>query len=313
MISPENTRVIFAGTPEFSTGALQALLDAKYNVIAVYTQPDRPKGRGNKLTKSPVKELAEANNIPVYQPLSLRKEEAQAELQALNADVMVVVAYGLILPEAVLNAPKKGCINIHGSLLPRWRGAAPIQRAIEAGDVETGIAIMQMDKGLDTGAVWSEGKITITETMNSGELFVALKQIGSDLLIETLPTILEGKSQPIPQPEEGVTYAEKLTKEEARINWAEPAELLDRKIRAFNPAPCAHTTLNEQLFKVWVARLTNEPSTKNPGTLEVKDGLLFVNTGSNLMEIITMQVAGKKAMLASEFLKGTQLHLEELK
>lgn len=313
MISPENTRVIFAGTPEFSTGALQALLDAKYNVIAVYTQPDRPKGRGNKLTKSPVKELAEANNIPVYQPLSLRKEEAQAELQVLNADVMVVVAYGLILPEAVLNAPKKGCINIHGSLLPRWRGAAPIQRAIEAGDVETGIAIMQMDKGLDTGAVWSEGKITITETMNSGELFVALKQIGSDLLIETLPTILEGKSQPIPQPEEGVTYAEKLTKEEARINWAEPAELLDRKIRAFNPAPCAHTTLNEQLFKVWVARLTNEPSAKNPGTLEVKDGLLFVNTGSNLMEIITMQVAGKKAMLASEFLKGTQLHLEELK
>lgn len=313
MISPENTRVIFAGTPEFSTGALQALLDAKYNVIAVYTQPDRPKGRGNKLTKSPVKELAEANNIPVYQPVSLRKEAAQAELQALNADVMVVVAYGLILPEAVLNAPKKGCINIHGSLLPRWRGAAPIQRAIEAGDIETGIAIMQMDKGLDTGAVWSEGKITITETMNSGELFVALKQIGSDLLIETLPTILEGKSQPIPQPEEGVTYAEKLTKEEARINWAEPAELLDRKIRAFNPAPCAHTTLNEQLFKVWVARLTNEPSTKNPGTLEVKDGLLFVNTGSNLMEIITMQVAGKKAMLASEFLKGTQLHLEELK
>lgn len=313
MTSPENTRVIFAGTPEFSTGALQALLDAKYNVIAVYTQPDRPKGRGNKLTKSPVKELAEANNIPVYQPLSLRKEEAQVELQALNADVMVVVAYGLILPETVLNAPKKGCINIHGSLLPRWRGAAPIQRAIEAGDVETGIAIMQMDKGLDTGAVWSEGKITITETMNSGELFVALKQIGSDLLIETLPTILEGKSQPIPQPEEGITYAEKLTKEEARINWAEPAELLDRKIRAFNPAPCAHTTLNEQLFKIWIARLTNEPSTKNPGTLEVKDGLLFVNTGSNLMEIITMQVAGKKAMLASEFLKGTQLHLEELK
>ena len=313
MTTPENIRVIFAGTPEFSTGALQALLDAKYNVIAVYTQPDRPKGRGNKLTKSPVKELAEAHNIPVYQPLSLRKEDAQAELQALNADVMVVVAYGLILPEAVLNAPKFGCINIHGSLLPRWRGAAPVQRAIEAGDAETGIGIMQMDKGLDTGAVWSEGKIAITETMNSVELFAVLKKIGSDLLIETLPTILEGKSQPTPQSEEGVTYAEKLTKEEARINWAEPAELLDRKIRAFNPAPCAHTTLNDQLFKVWVAKLTDQSSTKNPGTLEVKDGLLFVNTGSNLMEIVTMQVAGKKAMLASEFLKGTQLHLEELK
>lgn len=313
MTSPENTRVIFAGTPEFSTGALQALLDAKYNVVAVYTQPDRPKGRGKKLTQSPVKELAEANHIPVYQPLSLRQEEAQAELQALNADVMVVVAYGLILPEAVLNAPKRGCINIHGSLLPRWRGAAPVQRAIEAGDTETGIGIMQMDKGLDTGAVWSEGKISITDTMNSVELFAALKEIGSELLIETLPTILAGESQPMPQPEEGITYAEKLTKEEARIDWAESAEILDRKIRAFNPAPCAHTTLNDQLFKVWVARLTDQASTKAPGTLEVQDGLLFVNTGSNLMEIVTMQVAGKKAMLASEFLKGTQLHLEELK
>lgn len=313
MTSPENTRVIFAGTPEFSTGALQALLDAKYNMVAVYTQPDRPKGRGKKLTKSPVKELAEANHIPVYQPLSLRKEEVQAELQALNADVMVVVAYGLILPEAVLNAPKRGCINIHGSLLPRWRGAAPVQRAIEAGDTETGIGIMQMDKGLDTGAVWSEGKISITDTMNSVELFAALKEIGSELLIETLPTILAGESQPMPQPEEGITYAEKLTKEEARIDWAESAEILDRKIRAFNPAPCAHTTLNDQLFKVWVARLTDQASTKAPGTLEVQDGLLFVNTGSNLMEIVTMQVAGKKAMLASEFLKGTQLHLEELK
>lgn len=313
MNSPENTRVIFAGTPDFSTGALQALLDAKYNVIAVYSQPDRPKGRGKKLAKSPVKELAEANNIPVYQPLSLRQSEAQEELKALNADVMVVVAYGLILPEVVLNAPKKGCINIHGSLLPRWRGAAPIQRAIEVGDAETGIAIMQMDKGLDTGAVWSEGRIAITDTMNSAELFVALKEIGSELLIKTLPTILEGNKQPIPQATEGVTYAEKLTKEEARLNWAESAEILDRKIRAFNPAPCAHTTFNGELFKVWTARLTQEASTQMPGTLEVKNGLLFVNTGTQLLEIVTMQVAGKKAMLAADFLKGTQLHLEELK
>lgn len=313
MNAPENIRVIFAGTPQFSTGALQALLDAKYNVVAVYTQPDRPKGRGKKLTKSPVKELAEVHNIPVYQPLSLRKEDAQAELKALNADVMVVVAYGLILPEVVLNTPKYGCINIHGSLLPRWRGAAPVQRAIESGDAETGIGIMQMDKGLDTGAVWSEAKITITENMNSGELFLALEKLGSDLLVETLPIILAGKSQPTPQSEDGVTYAEKLTKEEARLNWVEPAELLDRKIRAFNPAPCAHTTLHDQLFKVWVARLTDQPSIHKAGTLEVKDGLLFVNTGTNLMEIVTMQVAGKKAMLASEFLKGTQLHLEELK
>lgn len=313
MTTPENTKVIFAGTPEFSTHALSALLSAGYNVVAVYTQPDRPKGRGNKLAKSPVKELAELHNIPVYQPLSLRKEEAQAELKALDADVMVVVAYGLILPEAVLNAPKKGCINIHASLLPRWRGAAPVQRAIEAGDAESGIAIMQMDKGLDTGAVWSEARVTITNTMNSAELFSALEEIGSKLLIETLPTILEGQSKPTPQPEEGITYAEKLTKEEARINWEESAELIDRKVRAFNPVPSAHTTLNDQLFKVWEASIIDELSTKSPGTLEVRNGLLFVNTGTNLMEIIKMQVAGKKAMLAKDFLKGTQLHLEELK
>lgn len=313
MTTPENTKVIFAGTPEFSTHALSALLSAGYNVVAVYTQPDRPKGRGNKLAKSPVKELAELHNIPVYQPLSLRKEDAQAELKALDADVMVVVAYGLILPEAVLNAPKKGCINIHASLLPRWRGAAPVQRAIEAGDAESGIAIMQMDKGLDTGAVWSEARVTITNTMNSAELFSALEEIGSKLLIETLPTILEGQSKPTPQPEEGITYAEKLTKEEARIHWEESAELIDRKVRAFNPVPSAHTTLNDQLFKVWEASIIDELSTKSPGTLEVRNGLLFVNTGTNLMEIIKMQVAGKKAMLAKDFLKGTQLHLEELK
>lgn len=313
MTTPENTRVIFAGTPQFSTHALSALLAAGYNVVAVYTQPDRPKGRGNKLAKSPVKELAESHNIPVYQPISLRKEEAQAELKALDADVMVVVAYGLILPEAVLNAPKKGCINIHASLLPRWRGAAPVQRAIEAGDAESGIAIMQMDVGLDTGDVWSEGRVTITDTMNSVELFSALEEIGSKLLIETLPTILDGKSQPTPQVEEGITYAEKLTKEEAKINWDESAELINRKIRAFNPVPSAHTTWNDQLFKVWEARITDELSTQKPGTLEVKNGLLFVNTGTNLLEIIKMQVAGKKAMLAVDFLKGTQLHLEELK
>lgn len=313
MNTPENTRVIFAGTPQFSTSALTALLEAKYNVVAVYTQPDRPKGRGNKLAKSPVKELAEAHQIPVYQPLSLRKEDAQEELKALNADVMIVVAYGLILPETVLNAPKMGCINIHASLLPRWRGAAPVQRAIESGDKETGIAIMQMDKGLDTGAVWSEGKVTITDTMNAEELFSVLQNIGSKLLIDTLPKILEGKSQPTQQSEEGITYAEKLTKDEAKIDWNESASLIDRKIRAFNPVPSAHTMWNDQLFKIWTARLTQDASTHPSGTLEVINGLLFVNTGTNLMEIVKMQVAGKKAMLAVDFLKGTQLHLEELK
>lgn len=312
MTAPNATRVIFAGTPEFSTGTLQALIDAGYNVVAAYTQPDRPKGRGKKLAKSPVKELAESHNIPVYQPLSLRQEEAQAELAALNADVMIVVAYGLILPEAVLSTPKKGCINIHASLLPRWRGAAPIQRCIEAGDAETGIAIMQMDKGLDTGAVWREAKVAITETMTAGQLHDALKSVGANLLIETLPTILAGNAQPVAQPEAGVTYAEKLTKEEAKIIWSEPSEIIDRKVRAFNPVPSAHTSWQGQLLKIWQTRLTDQASTRAPGTLEVREGTLFVHTGSTQLEIIKLQLAGKKAMLARDFIKGTSLHLEEL-
>lgn len=313
MSAPKNTKVIFAGSPDFSTGALQALIDEQYDVIAVYTQPDRPRGRGKKLTGTPVKALAEQHNIPVYQPLSLCDEGAQQALQALNADIMVVVAYGLMLPEVVLNAPKKGCINIHASLLPRWRGAAPIQRAIEVGDKVTGIAIMQMDKGLDTGAVWSESIVTITETMTAGELHDQLMASGSELLIDTLPAILVGEQKPIKQSEDGVTYAEKLTKEEAKINWLESAEMIDRKVRAFNPVPCAYTTWNDQLFKVWLTQKTEHKSMYDVGTLEVRDGLLFVNTGTHLLEIVTMQLAGKKAMLASEFLKGTHLHLEVLK
>lgn len=312
MTAPNATRVIFAGTPEFSTGTLEALIEAGYDVVAVYTQPDRPKGRGKKLAKSPVKELAESHHIPVYQPLSLRQEAAQAELAALNADVMIVVAYGLILPEAVLRAPKKGCINIHASLLPRWRGAAPIQRCIEAGDSETGIAIMQMDKGLDTGAVWREAKVAITQTMTAGQLHDALKTVGANLLIETLPTILAGESQPVAQSDVGITYAEKLTKEEAKIIWSEPSEIIDRKVRAFNPVPSAHTSWQGQLLKIWQTRITDQLSTRAPGTLEERHGDLFVHTGSTQLEIIELQLAGKKAMLARDFIKGTSLHLEEL-
>lgn len=310
--SPQEIKVIFAGTPEFSSHTLQALIDAGYDLVGVYTQPDRPKGRGKKLAKSPVKELAEHHGIPVYQPVSLRKEEAQTELSALNADIMVVVAYGLILPEAVLQAPKYGCINIHASLLPRWRGAAPIQRCIEAGDTETGIAIMQMDKGLDTGAVWSEASIAITGTMTAGELHDALKMMGAQLLIETLPIILKGEAEPKIQPEMGITYAEKLTKEEARIQWNSDAETIDYKVRAFNPVPCAFSMWRDQLFKVWMTQKTNVKSTLKPGTLEVRDDRLFVNTVTELLEIITLQLAGKKAMSASDFLKGNQPHLEVL-
>ena len=211
--------IIFAGTPDFAATHLQALLNSQHNVIAVYTQPDKPAGRGKKLQASPVKQLAEQHNIPVYQPKSLRKEEAQAELQALNADVMVVVAYGLILPEVVLNAPKYGCLNVHGSLLPRWRGAAPIQRAIWAGDNETGITIMQMDIGLDTGDMLYKVATPITPTETSATLYAKLAELAPPALIEVLNGLENGQFSPEKQQDELANYAEKLTKEEAKLDW----------------------------------------------------------------------------------------------
>lgn len=301
----QKKRIVFAGTPSFSAEILKALINAGYNIVAAYTQPDRPKGRGNKLTKSPVKELAELHNIPVFQPKSLRNEDAQSIFKGHSSDMMIVVAYGLILPKTVLEIPTFGCVNIHASLLPRWRGAAPIQRAIESGDKESGVCIMQMDEGLDTGAVWSRESVDITETTTSGSLFKSLESVGSTLLLKTLPEIFNGKIQAIPQEEAGVTYAEKIRKEEARIDWDRPVSEIDRKIRAFNPAPVTYTIFNELVLKVWEAEPVDECVSLPAGALVVKDKQLLVTTGDQkLLRLKTIQFPGKRAMAVEDLIHG---------
>ncbi|MCT8738112.1 methionyl-tRNA formyltransferase [Glaesserella parasuis] len=300
--------IIFAGTPDFAATHLQALLNSEHNVIAVYTQPDKPAGRGKKLQASPVKQLAEAHHIPVYQPKSLRKEEAQAELQALNADVMVVVAYGLILPEAVLKAPKYGCLNVHGSLLPRWRGAAPIQRSIWAGDTETGVTIMQMDIGLDTGDMLHKVTTPILATETSASLYAKLAELAPPALLEVLNGLTSGQFKPEKQQDEQVNYAEKLTKEEAKLDWNMTACQLERNIRAFNPAPMAYLTLMvnevEERIKVYQAEVLPHQE-KTVGTvLAVDKNGIQIATQQGVLNITQLQPAGKKPMSVQDFLNG---------
>lgn len=300
--------IIFAGTPDFAATHLQALLNSEHNVIAVYTQPDKPSGRGKKLQASPVKQLAEAHHIPVYQPKSLRKEEAQAELQALNADVMVVVAYGLILPEAVLKAPKYGCLNVHGSLLPRWRGAAPIQRSIWAGDTETGVTIMQMDIGLDTGDMLHKVTTPILATETSASLYAKLAELAPPALLEVLNGLTSGQFKPEKQQDEQANYAEKLTKEEAKLDWNMTACQLERNIRAFNPAPMAYLTLMvnevEERIKVYQAEVLPHQE-KTVGTvLAVDKNGIQIATQQGVLNITQLQPAGKKPMSVQDFLNG---------
>lgn len=263
--------IIFAGTPDFAAQHLQALIDSPHNVIAVYTQPDKPAGRGKKLQASPVKQLAEQHQIPVYQPKSLRKPETQAELTALHADVMVVVAYGLILPQAVLDAPTYGCLNVHGSLLPRWRGAAPIQRAIWAGDKQTGVTIMQMDAGLDTGDMLHKVFCDIDLQDTSADLYHKLAEIAPNALIEVLNHLTDGTFIAEPQDDTQSNYAEKLSKEEAKLDWQLSAAQLERNIRAFNPWPMAYLQLtdeqgNPQTLKVYQATVLPSVS-QTPGMI----------------------------------------------
>ncbi|MFV2030214.1 methionyl-tRNA formyltransferase [Neisseria sp. S1] len=306
-------KVIFAGTPDFAAHALKAIAAAGFEIPLVLTQPDRPKGRGMQLQASPVKQAALELGLKVAQPASLRNEEAQNLLREQNADVMVVAAYGLILPEAVLNIPTHGCLNIHASLLPRWRGAAPIQRAIEAGDTETGVCIMQMDVGLDTGAVISEHRYTIGDTDTVTEVHDALAQIGAHAIVADLQQLQkEGRLKSIPQAEQGITYAQKLSKEDAKINWHEPAETIARKIRAFNPVPVAWIDYQGKPLKIWQA----EVATQNGKAGEVlafnSDGLIIA-CGENALKITELQPAGSKRMNISAFAagrtieKGTQL------
>jgi len=296
-------RIIFAGTPDFAARHLQALLDSEHQVIAVYTQPDRPAGRGQQLQASPVKQLAVAHDIPVFQPKSLKKTPAQQQLSALDADLMVVVAYGLILPQVVLDTPKLGCINVHGSLLPRWRGAAPIQRALWAGDTNTGVTIMQMDAGLDTGAMLSMATLPIEDHDTSATLYDKLAVIGPRALVEALQDLpgLQAKAQP--QQDSAANYAEKLSKEEALLDFNKAAVALEREIRAFNPWPVSYLQLGTQQLKIWQARV--EAGSAQPGqVVRVDKKGIAIGTSDGLLVIEQLQPPGKKAMAVVDFLNG---------
>ncbi|MCR3939253.1 methionyl-tRNA formyltransferase [Aeromonas caviae] len=309
-------KLIFAGTPDFAARHLAALLSSGHEVVAVYTQPDKPAGRGQKLTASPVKELALAHDLPVYQPASLRNDAAQAELAALGADLMVVVAYGLILPKAVLDTPRLGCINVHGSLLPRWRGAAPIQRSIWAGDAETGVTIMQMDVGLDTGAMIRKVTCPIASDETSASLYDKLAGLGPQALVDTLDAMAAGDTAAEPQNDALANYAEKLSKEEARIDWSMDAVAIERCIRAFNPWPISWFDVAGQTVKVWQAEVVAQDHGQAAGTLLKADKQgIEVATGQGVLRLLTLQPPGKKAMSVSDLLNsrrdwfepGTQL------
>jgi methionyl-tRNA formyltransferase len=298
-------RIIFAGTPDFAAKHLSALLNSAHEVIAVYTQPDRPAGRGKKLKPSDVKQLALSSDIPVYQPKTLRDETAQQELSALHADLMVVVAYGLILPQVVLDTPRLGCINVHGSLLPRWRGAAPIQRAIWAGDAETGVTIMQMDIGLDTGAMLHKVTCPIATDETSASLYDKLAELGPQGLLETLDQISEQTAVAQEQDDAQANYAAKLSKEEANIDWTQTAVAIERQIRAFNPWPVSYTQIAEQNVKIWQASVIDATTVLQPGTVisATKQGIQ-VATGEGILNLLNLQLAGKKAMPVQDILNA---------
>lgn len=302
-------KIIFAGTPDFAAQHLQALLDSPHDIIAVYTQPDKPAGRGKKLQASAVKQLAEQYNLPIYQPRSLRKPEAQQQLKALQADVMVVVAYGLMLPKAVLEAPRLGCLNVHGSLLPRWRGAAPIQRAIWAGDAQTGVTIMQMNEGLDTGDMLHQVYCDIESEDTSASLYHKLAQMAPSALIAVLNGLERGEFKPQSQDDALSSYAEKLSKEEARLNWQLSAQQLERCIRAFNPWPMSYLLTvdgqnNAQSLKVHRATVLPHQDAA-PGTILQADKQgIRIATAQGVLNILQLQPAGKKPMSAQDLLNG---------
>tara|TARA_R110001583_G_scaffold2536_10_gene18282 strand:- start:4264 stop:5217 length:954 start_codon:yes stop_codon:yes gene_type:complete len=297
--------IIFAGTPDFAANHLQALIDAEFNVVAVYSQPDRPAGRGKKLTASAVKEVALANNIAVYQPENFKQAESVEQLAALNADLMIVVAYGLILPNSVLTTPRLGCLNVHGSLLPRWRGAAPFQRAIWAGDKETGVTIMQMDEGLDTGDMLKKVSCPIEVDETSASLYAKVAKQAPAVLIETVKQLQAGQLTAEKQDESVATYAKKLSKAEALINWQDEAEFIDRCIRAFNPWPVSYFEWAGQVMKVHQAKIVAATTSASPGTIvNVDKQGIQVATGSGVLNLEVIQLAGKKAMPVQDVLNS---------
>jgi methionyl-tRNA formyltransferase len=296
--------VVFMGSPDFSLSSLSRLID-HYSVVGVVTQPDRPAGRGRMLTPPPVKELALSHGIPLIQPEKLRQPEALAQLQAWEPDLIVVTAFGQILRQNVLDLPRFGCINVHASILPRWRGAAPIQAAILAGDLESGVTIMRMDAGVDTGPILSQEILPIRPHDNTETLSQRLAEAGADLLIRTLPSYLNGETQPIPQPETGVTYAGMIKKESGQLDFQQPAEALSRLIRAFTPWPGAFMFLDKELFKIKNGHVANGPA-GNPGERGAIDGLPAVCTSSGWLVLDEVQPAGKKPMPGDVYLRGSR-------
>jgi methionyl-tRNA formyltransferase len=296
-------RIIFAGTPDFAARHLQALINSEHQIVGVYSQPDRPAGRGKKLKASEVKALALEHDLPVFQPQSLKNDEALATLNSLNADIMIVVAYGLILPKAILAAPRLGCLNVHGSILPRWRGAAPIQRAIWAGDEQTGVTIMQMDEGLDTGDMLHISRCPIDADETSASLYTKLAELGPDALIETVNKLAKGELTAEPQNDELANYATKLSKDEANIDWRMDAAQIERNIRAFNPWPVCFTQMGEHTVKIYHAKVIAQ--TGRPGEVlsSDKNGIV-VACGKHALCITQLQPQGKKPMAINDFLNG---------
>ena len=307
-------RIVFAGTPAFSVPALDALAAAGHTIVAVYCQPDRPAGRGRTVEHGPVKRRALELGIPVEQPATLRDPDALARLAAHRPELMVVVAYGLILPQAVLDLPRLGCLNIHASLLPRWRGAAPIQRALLAGDARTGVVIMKMDAGLDTGPMLLVSETTIGPAETGGDLHDRLSHLGAEAVVEAVDGWAGGSLVPVPQPVDGVTYAAKIAKQEAVIDWTLPAAVIDRQVRAFNPWPVAETTWRGRQLRIWSGRPVDLPAdgTAPGGVLVREHGRLVVATGAGAYEITRVQLAGRNALPAAEFLRAHDLAGEYL-
>ncbi|MDF1683248.1 MAG: methionyl-tRNA formyltransferase [Legionellaceae bacterium] len=305
MTSSTSLSIVFAGTPAFTCPALDALAASRHHLSAIYTQPDRPAGRGRRLQASPAKQWAKEHQIPVYQPLNFKHQEAQDELKALKPDILVVIAYGLILPQAVLDIPRLGCINVHASLLPNWRGASPIQSSILHGDAETGVTIMQLDAGMDTGPMLARATCEILADTTASSLHDTLAGLAASPLLETLDALADNRAHPIAQNHELSTYAPKITKQDAVIDWHKSAIHIERQIRAFNPWPIARTEAGEQTLRIHQARALSQSTDAEPGSIISLDGSgMLVATGENILCVDTVQFAGGKALSISDWLNA---------